>query len=339
MNTSTRNYAQRLTNFGRAICLVAPLLALGGCSALKEKLGMGVQLDKVPVSTMEASLWKGPGIAPGQKAALVVVFAQPDGKILRTEGKGSGTVMWKDLLVTPTIVTADQKGNISLRHDPRFSDSKVGHVTITAPSHPDLRAELDIPFRYDVAFTSNFSGSSGTDGSSGADGNDGISGSPGSIDPNNPSPGGDGTDGSDGSAGHDGGPGGDAPPVQVRVTFKSETHPMLQISVKAGSHERFYLVDTQGGSLSIKADGGLGGSGGRGGHGGRGGSGGSGIPDGRNGREGLSGHDGFPGSQGRGGRITVTYDPQAKPYLALIHTSSRNGPSPDFVESPVPPLW
>jgi hypothetical protein len=306
---------------------------------MKVRLGWKVYLVKTPIASMDAKLSKGPAIAPGQKSSLIVTVTEPDGKVLLSEGKGGGKVMWKDLQVTATVVTVNQKGVVSLRHDPRTSDGKVGHVTVTVPSHPGISTELDIPFRYDVAFASNFSGSSGMGGSTGSDGMNGSSGSSGSIDPNNPSPGGDGGNGTDGSNGGDGGSGGDAPPVQVRVALRSGSHPLLQLSVSARGKKRFYLVDPHGGSLTVKADGGSGGSGGRGGRGGRGGSGGIGSPSGSSGRDGSDGRSGSDGSQGRGGLITVKYDPQTKPYLNAIHLSSQNGPRPVFTEQPVGPLW
>lgn len=311
----------------------------GGCSAMKVKLGMRVDLTKTPVSSIDAALPKGPAIAPGQKSPLVVEVTQPDGKVLRTEGQGSGKVMWKDLQVTGSVVAVNQKGMVSLAKDPRVSDGKVGHVTVTVPSHPDMHAELDISFRYDIAYTANFSGSRGSGGFNGSDGLNGSPGSMGSIDPNNPSPGGDGGNGTDGSDGHDGGPGGDAPPVDVRVTLQTGTRPLLQVSVSAAGHRKLYLVDPQGGSLTVKADGGPGGSAGKGGRGGRGGSGGVGTPNGRDGSNGLDGHDGRDGPPGRGGSITVTFDPQVEPYLGALHFSSHNGPATRFREERVASLW
>jgi hypothetical protein len=323
-----------------AACLaLASLLTLSGCTAIKVKMGMRVYLDKTLVASMQASLPKGPAIAPGQKLSLVVKFIQPDGKVLLTEGQGQGKVLWKDITVTPSVVTANQKGVVSLPHDPRKSDGKVAHVTITVPSHPDLRAELDIPITYDYNFVANFSGSAGSSGSNGLDGSNGASGSMGSTDPNNPSPGGNGSNGTDGSNGQDGGTGGDAPPVQIRVTLRSGAHPLLQVSVSAAGKRRLYLVDAQGGALTVKADGGPGGSGGRGGRGGSGGSGGMGTPSGNSGSSGSDGRNGFDGSPGRGGSITVTYDPQAKSFLASIHLSNKGGPAPVFQEESVPPLW
>jgi hypothetical protein len=319
---------------------VGCLLALSGCTPIKVKLGMKVYLAKTPVASIAASLPKGPGIAPGEKMPLVVVVTEPDGKILQTEGAGKGKVLWKDLTVTATVATVNQKGIVSLPKDPRISDGKLAHVTITVPSHPDVHpADLDIPVRYNYAFISNFSGSSGSSGMNGTDGMAGSSGSPGSTDPNNPSAGGNGGNGTNRSDGGDGGPGGDAPPVEVRIALRAGTHPLLQVGVSALGHQKLYLVDPQGGSLTVRADGGAGGSGGRGGRGGQGGSGGIGSPSGSSGSSGSDGRNGFDGSPGRGGSITVTYDPPAKPFLATIHLSNVGGPKPVFNEAPVAPLW
>jgi hypothetical protein len=323
-----------------ATCLAGIFVAaLSGCASIQVHLGMKVYLAKIPVTSIEISQPKGPGIAPGQKSALAVTVTGADGKTLVTEGAGHGKVMWRDLTVTATVVTVNTKGVISLGKDPRKSDGKMPLVTVTVPSHPDVHAELEIPLRYDYKFSSNFSGSSGSDGISGTNGTDGMSGSPGSMDPDNPSAGGDGTNGGDGSDGQNGGDGGDGPPVQVLVTLRAGSHPLLQAEVSAAGHHRYYLVDPQRGSLTVLADGGSGGSGGKGGSGGRGGSGGIGSPSGSSGSDGSSGRDGMSGSQGRGGSITVTYDPQVQPYLSTIRLSSQNGPHPVYQEQPVAPLW
>lgn len=306
---------------------------------MKVRLGWRVDLTQTPVASIEVSLPKGPGIAPGQKSPLMVQVKQPDGRVLLTEGQGGGKVQWKDLQVTASVVSVNQKGVVSLAKDPRVSDNKVGHVTVAVPSHPGLRADLDIPFRYDIAYTSDFSGKRGMDGMSGLDGRDGISGSMGSMDPNNPSPGGDGTNGTNGDDGKDGDPGSNAPPVDVRVTLQPGSDPLLQVSVSAAGRRKLYLIDPKGGSLTVKADGGPGGSGGRGGRGGRGGSGGIGTPNGRDGSNGMDGRNGFDGQPGSGGTITVTYAPAAAPFLKIIHLSSRYGPSPAFREAAVAALW
>jgi hypothetical protein len=318
---------------------VGLMTTLSGCTAIKVKLGTRVYLAKTAVTSMQASLPKGPAIAPGEKLGLVVQFTGPDGKVLVTEGQGKGKVLWRDITVTAELVTTDNKGNVTLAHDPRKSDGKTGHVTITVASHPDLHAELDIPVTYDYNFVANFSGSSGSGGSSGMDGFPGASGSNGSTDPSNPSAGGNGGNGTNGSDGGDGGAGGDSPPVQVRVTLRADAHPLLQVSVAAAGKTRLYLVDPQGGALAVHADGGPGGSGGRGGRGGSGGSGGMGIPSGNSGSSGQDGRNGFDGRPGKGGSITVTYDPAAKPYLKAIQLSNRGGAAPVYREEPVAALW
>jgi hypothetical protein len=315
------------------------LQTLGGCSAMKVKMGWRVDLAQTPVASIEARLPKGPAIAPGQKSPLVAKITEPDGTVLYTEGQGGGKVQWRDLQVTADVVKANKKGVLTLPKDPRISDGKMGHVTITAASHPGVKAELDVAFRYDISFNANFSGSSGSNGFDGQNGLDGSSGSSGSIDPNNPSPGGNGSDGSNGSDGDNGKPGGDAAAVQVRLTMHPGNQALMEASVSAAGKQKFYLIDPHGGSLTVKADGGDGGRGGTGGRGGRGGSGGIGTPNGNSGRDGFNGHDGLRGTDGRGGSITVTYDPAVKSYLAAIHLSHRNGPTPVFTEAAVAALW
>lgn len=300
---------------------------------------MKVLLEKTPVSSIAVKLPNGPKIGPGQKSPLVVAMTEPNGKVLQTEGKGGGKVMWKQLQVKGYILSVNKSGVISLDRDPRVSDRKTGHVTVTVPSHPDLRADLDVPFRYDIRYVSNFSGPGGSSGTNGFDGTSGNSGSSGSTDPNNPSPGGNGTNGSDGSNGGDGGQGGDAPSVDVQVALQAGDHPLLQVSISALGRQELYLVDPGGGSLTVHADGGAGGSGGRGGRGGQGGMGGIGSPNGSSGSSGMDGRNGSDGPAGRGGLITMTYDPDAQPYLDAIHLSHLNGPAPDFRKQSIPLLW
>jgi hypothetical protein len=340
MSEAGRNYLPHLIRTSAIVCLAAAgLLSLDACTAIRVKLGMRVYLAKTQVASIKVTLPGGPGIAPGEKSPLVVVVTEPNGKVLQTEGQGHGKVLWTDLKVTATVATADLKGNVSLPHDPRKSEGQLPHITVTVPSHPGITADLDIPVRYNYAYVSNFSGSPGADGADGMDGSDGSSGSDGSIDPSNASPGGDGGDGGNGGNGGNGGPGGDAPNVQVQVALSAGPPPLLQVAVTAPGHRRLYLIDPQGGSITVKADGGAGGAGGRAGSGGSGGMGGSGSPPGSNGTNGQPGAAGNDGPQGKGGLITVTYDPQVQPYMGLIHLSSQNGPKPVINEAPVAPLW
>jgi hypothetical protein len=323
-----------------ALLALAFTLTLTGCAHVQVLLHMKLYIAKVPVTSAEVSLQNNPAIAPGEKSPLIATFTEPNGTVLTTEGAGKGKVMWSDLTVTPTVVTINKKGIVSLPHDPRLSDGKTGHIVLTVPSHPGLQAELDIPLRYDYPFRATYNGVDGNNGTNGTDGSSGTPGSPGSTDPNNPSPGGDGGSGGNGTDGTDGGDGGDAPSVLVQVTLRPGTPALLQVAVTApGRKEHFYLINPDGGTLAVSALGGAGGSGGRGGRGGSGGSGGVGTPNGSNGTDGNAGLDGTNGSNGRAGTITVNYDPSAKPFLSIIHLSNAGAPAPTFHEQPIPPLW
>ena len=326
-------------------------MGLAGCTTIKVGLRMRVHLAKIPVKTMEASLPNGPAVAPGESSPLVVRFTDATGKEWVTEGKGKGKILWSDLTVTPSVVTVNKKGVLSLAHDARKSDGKTGQVEISVPSHPELHASLTVPVRYDYPFAANFNGVNGSAGSDGMDGSDGMqgsSGSPGSCGDVN-IPGGDGGRGGDGGNGTNGGNGGDggnAPPVKVMITLRTGVHPLLQAVASAlGRKDRHFLVDPEGGSLTITANGGAGGSGGaggRGGAGGDGGSGGDGCPPGSGGTGGTAGSNGvsgFDGSPGSAGTITIVYDPAVKPYLAAIKTSNKGAPAPVYQEAPVAPLW
>jgi hypothetical protein len=85
--------------------LTASLLTLCGCSTIEVKLGSRVALAKTPVVSIEASQYKNSGIGPGKKSSLIVDVTDSTGTVLVTEGKGKGKVLWKDLTVTPTVVT------------------------------------------------------------------------------------------------------------------------------------------------------------------------------------------------------------------------------------------
>src|SRR5438270_4669 len=162
---------------------IAAMLALSGCAGLQLKLGMKVNLEKIPIASIQASQPNGAGIAPGDKSPLVVTIIEPDGKTLVTEGKGKGKVRWQDLTVASTVASATKKGVLTLPRDPRISDGQLPHVTVTVPSHPDVRAELDVPLRYDRNYKASFSSASGSpngsDGSNGSDGRSGFTGSSG----------------------------------------------------------------------------------------------------------------------------------------------------------------
>ncbi len=329
-----------------ALLLTLAMVAtsLAGCESIELALGMRIRLDRIPVTGLSASLVPASGLAPGASGALVVVATAADGKSYVTEGAGHGNVLFDSFKIDAQVVTVKGAGVVSLPADPRLSEGRGAHLSISANGHPDAVAELDVPVRYDVAYDANLSGRAGAAGTPGFDGTDGMPGSSGSIDPSNPSAGGDGGNGGNGGDGGDGGPGEPGPAVQVWLTLRAGTPALIQARVQAGPQDRLYLIDPAGGALAIEANGGAGGSGGRGGRGGAGGSGGSGSPSGASGMNGSDGRDGSDGAAGAAGTIRVTVDPLAQSFLEQVHLMNRSGagrpgPAPTISVEPVAPLW
>jgi hypothetical protein len=341
-----------------AAMLALVLVSTTGCSAIALRLGLRVRLDSVPVTAVSASLVNkrgGSGVSalgPGQSAQLVVVASTQDGKQFAAVGAGHGKVALDNYTIEAAVVQVSKGGTVSLSSDPRLSEGKMGHLRITPTAHPEVVAELDISVRYDVAFAANFSGSdgaSGIDGTNGLDGSSGTDGTPAMVDPTTGAlgtqgPGGRGSDGGNGGDGGNGQDGAQGVAVHIWMRRESSTKPLLQIKVSSGARQSLYIVDPDGGSLRVMANGGTGGRGGAGGRGGRGGSGGSGFPTGFSGLDGRPGWDGHAGADGAGGTITVSVDPEAQPFMNCVSWSNRSGggapgPAPTITVEPVPALW
>jgi hypothetical protein len=283
---------------------------------------------------------------------LVIVATATDGKEYASVGAGHGKVALDNYTITAAIVTVNERGSVSLPADPRVSDGKVAHLHIVPVAHQNVAADLDIPVRYDLPFSADFSGADGTngmDGNNGLDGTAGTDGTPATIDPvtgamTTQGPGGNGTDGGNGSDGSDGGDGSPGLAVHLWIRLDPGTKPLLQVKAVAGGRQSFYLVDPNGGSLQVVANGGHGGMGGQGGRGGRGGAGGAGFPPGFSGNDGHPGFDGRHGTGGAAGTIAITVDPAAEPFLKCITWSNhsgdgRPGPAPTITVAPIAPLW
>ncbi|HWW19707.1 MAG TPA: hypothetical protein VNZ06_02785 [Steroidobacteraceae bacterium] len=348
---------KRARTLGLLCAFAATLAALSGCSDLAVALGLRVRLDKIPVTGISARLVSNrdarvpvSALGPGQSARLIIVATDSAGKTYVTVGAGGGKVALNNYSIA-TEVAQIRSSKVSLSTDPTISEGKIGKLYIAPVAHPEVTTELDVPVRYDLAYRANFSAGPGADGFDGASG---ISGSPGfdALQTTDPTTGltsyqgaggsgGDGTRGSDGGDGQDGSPGGQ---VQVWMRLSDLDPSLLQVKAVSGSKQSLFLIDPNGGSLQITADGGSGGRGGRGGPGGQGGRGGAGSPSG------LSGNNGLPGSDGRGGRvgaagsIAISVDPAAESYLKALTWSNKSGdgipgPAPSITFAPVPPLW
>ena len=347
---------------GRSLFIIAAcvlsLASMVGCSAVAEFLGLRVRLEKLQVTAVSASLVNKrdhslvSALGPGQSMSLVISATTQDGKQYPTVGVGKGKVAFDNYTIQATIVQVNKRGTVSLSSDPRVSEGQVAHLHIVPTAHPELAADLDIPVRYDIPFAANYSGTDGHDGLSGndgIDGNSGTDGSPATVDPTTgalgtPGPGGNGSDGGNGGDGQDGDNGSAGGNVNAWIRLDPGAKPLLQIKVVSGNHQSLYLVDPNGGSLKILANGGAAGRGGSGGRGGRGGRGGSGFPPGLDGHDGLPGQDGHAGSGGASGSIAISVDPAAEPFMKCISWSNhggngRPGPAPEIAVEPVAVLW
>jgi len=320
------------------------MLTLTGCGSVGVALGTRTRLEKLPVTAVTATLSPQPSLSPGKSGRLIIVASAADGKTWTTVGAGHGTVLFDSFRLESTVVKVNSSGVVALPADPRVSSGKSARVHITVVGHPDVQADLDVPVKYNVAFAGHFPGASGNDGFSGTDGMSGLDGTPGSMDPSNPQAGGSGGNGSNGADGSGGGDGFPGQTVHVWVTMQPGSGNLIQVRAQGNSNrEDYFLVDPDGGSLSIDANGGEGGRGGKGGKGGRGGSGGFGSPNGLSGSAGFDGTDGPPGSEGPPGKIIVAIDPAADAYRDRLHFSThgrgRPGPLAEFHTESVSPLW
>lgn len=324
---------------------------LVGCSSLAVSLGLRVRLDQVPVTSVSISLVDRHGdpvaaLGPGQSARLVVVANASDGKQYASVGAGHGKVAMYNYTIAAAVVIMDKHDSVSLSPDPRASDGKVGHLHAVPVAHRNIAADMDIPIRYDIAYSADFSGAdglNGSDGLPGIDGSAGADGTPPTTDPatgavTSQGPGGNGGDGGNGADGSSG------QAVHVWVRMASRTKPLLQVKADGGGQQSYYLVDPNGGSLKVIDNGGQGGRAGQGGRGGRGGGGGSGFPPGFTGSDGRPGFDGRSGFGGAAGTIAISVDPAAQPFLKCISWSNRDGDgrpgsSPTITVEPIAPLW
>jgi hypothetical protein len=330
--------------FARCICLVLGIAGLAGCSSIEVGLGLRMRLDKVPVTAVSATLSPDPGLSPGKPKRLIITATTSDAKQFVTVGAGHGKVLFDSFTFAATTVTVSKKGVVSLPADPRLSEGATPHILISVVGHPDVTTDLTIPVRYDVAFVANFAGKSGFKGIDGLDGLAGSSGTDGSSDLTNPSAGGRGGDGGNGEDGRDGDSGQAGEAVHVWMMLKAGDHPLLQVRAASKTHTQLFLIDPNGGSLTVNASGGAGGAGGSGGRGGQGGSGGNGFPPGFSGQNGRDGSDGHPGADGAAGTIIVSVDSQAQPYLNKLQLINKTGggaagPKPEIRIEAVAPLW
>ena len=320
--------------------------AYGFGFSLTATLHVTVNLATIPLAGIQVAMPDAPALLPGQALPLVITATPLSGPLLLTAGRGGGPVAWSNYLLTPSLVTVDGSGIVSLPADPRASDGLAPQLLASVVGQPAFTGSLAIPIRYDGAFLADASGAQGPAGSDGSPGMPGLSGGAGSCDPDSSSAGGDGSDGSGGGPGSDGGAGLPGSAIQAWVTLHPGAATLLEVRVTFNNQSTYFLIDPKGGSLRLTCDGGAGGSGGAGGQGGAGGSGGFGCPNGSDGMSGSNGPSGSDGPGGNGGTITVTVDPSAQPYLGALQFSNQGGagggvagPAAVIQVAAVAPLW
>ncbi len=306
---------------------------------LKEKLEMGgkesnlngKKIKEMTVASDPAAL-----VAPGGSFRVGATVILDDGKEMKTKGLNDGKVRWGNFIVKVTGGSFND-GDVNIYSDPRKVPGYKITVVIKPVTDSSIIKTIELPLTFKANYNASFNG---RDGDMGKNGDKGEQGRTGSND--SKGSGGRGTDGRDGQTGGNGGRGEPGQAVDVYLTaFKDATgKTMLKVYAKSRStdKERFFIVDPEGGSVTINARGGKGGNGGRGGDGGAGGGGGTGHQyggsagtdsrygsggDGGNGGYGADGGDG--GEGGSGGTITIFVDPSAASYVGTIKYDVSGG--------------
>ncbi len=316
----------------RATLPLALLLLLApGCETFQSAFGGKLDLKGKPVQRLEAEVRGGSTLCPGAATPLVVTAILDDGTRLVSKGAGGGKLAWDSFQFQTTgAVTVSREGQLTLDPDPQRLTAEPLGVRIAALAPSGAAVEVPLSARYDCAFTADFSGRPGRDGD---DGGSGVSGAHGedarareqALVPRRNGQGGAGVPGSNGGTGE---PGQSADNVEVEVSLAgSAERPLLQVLARGESGGRLhrFLVDPQGGTLTIRANGGKGGNGGRGGRGGDGGRGGNNIYTSTGGDGGNGGFGGDGGNGGNGGRIRVHLTPEASRYQHLLRFENRGG--------------
>lgn len=226
-----------------------------------------------------------------------------------------------------------------------FPDHHPG-ILVQNSRNKDVYNMLEIEMDYRDRFSFRGTGSSGMWGSSGFSGSSGSTGQSGS-------PGQDGEHGQYGDYGHD-------IDVYADIYFDSILQkPLIKVYTEDLSVNRYehFLINPDGGTITVDASGGDGGHGGSGGSGGNGGSGYNGEfyyeyikeivirkdtagkeireeitrciqkqrPGGNGGSGGPGGYGGAGGTGGNGGYVMLYYTPAMKNYLQLINIDVRGG--------------
>ena len=253
-------------------------------------------------------------LSPGGQLRIGVVATNKRGKVKRTRGYADGKQKWSNYAVTVYGGRMVGEGLVLIESDPAQIQGHQVQIHVQSRKDPKLLSHISLPLTYQAAQAADFSGEQGSDtksrggrvvplrifGSGVASGKEGYAGEPGQH----------------------------ADSIHVYVKAEEDSllaFPVLKVEVRSSEGDRVerYLINPDGGSLLILADGGIGGTGGEGGPGtdGR-----DGIEKNRDGSDGTDGgHGGDGGRGGDGGHITFHIDPTAEALMTAIDYSNQGG--------------
>ncbi|MCP4806170.1 MAG: hypothetical protein GY913_05230 [Proteobacteria bacterium] len=310
------------------------ILLLAGCLASKKVTGLAI-VSPDATETL--------AVCPGIAQPLEVQLELRNGKTKHTRSSGRGHVAWRELDILFDGNPQEGTG-FTLYGDPRKSVDTEYVLRVRLADRPEVDHVLRVVPRYDCAYSADYTGETGAWGSRnvwvGRDGDDGDDAET-RDDGSWRGRGSNGESGRHGSDGGIGGPGGQGGHARVFVqAVEVGDQELIQVLVEGEvlrdgdwkARTRRYLIDPEGGSLTVDVRGGTGGQGEAGHSGGDGGDGGQGDPPGRAGDGGRGGRGGDGGDGGPGGYAEFIVDPGAVWALELFlveHGGGAGGTSGD----------
>lgn len=253
---------------------------------------------------------------PGKGIGIGVVATLYNGKKKETKGYLRGKIKWKEFDVKVSG-GAYSDGRVTLLGQ---ASGDVQHdvvVEVISKDFPNLKVVQTIRLNYKGQINAFYSGEPGQKGEKGDDKGTPLIWT-------------DGNDGEDGGLGGDGGAGANVN-IYARLKFDTILKVNLIDILIESSHRRdeMFLVNPEGGTFNVYANGGQGGSGGDGGDGGSGKDARAATSSKKGRRAGDGGDGGMGGNGGAGGdggEIYLFLSPEVAEYQSLFRLVNNGGP-------------